>query len=176
LTERRVLAIAYRAPIALTETFIAAHIEKIAPEQTIALLIGDDSPGFPNMPFVQLSVGRQGHSFFARKFLGAVSLLRSGSTLSASRTTELNAISEIKRYGVTAILAEYGPVGCSVRHLAKRAGVRFFVYFHGFDASLLLRSPQWLSEYKKLFFRLYRHFRAFAIPSRQSHGRWLPYE
>jgi glycosyltransferase involved in cell wall biosynthesis len=115
------------------------------------LAVGVEDQGFPEIPFVLLNGGRQNHSYFVRKIFGAATLLRTGSRRSLSKSSENEAVKLLRRRGVATILAEYGPVGCAVRHIAERSGARLFVHFHGFDASSLLKDRRVAREYRKLF-------------------------
>jgi glycosyltransferase involved in cell wall biosynthesis len=55
-----------------------------------------------------------------------------------------------REHGVTAVLAEFGPLGCWIAPLAREAGLPVFVYFRGYDASSRLRSARTVHAYRHL--------------------------
>ncbi len=145
------IAIAYNHPVGVSETFIQQHVENIAPGRTLGLVFGSEPSDIPLVEQVGLGNNRNSMSFLARKMLGMARLLRTGSKLSPDRLGDDRAVAMLRRHGCKTILAEYGPNGCAVRHIAKRAGARLFVHFHGYDASSLLRLRGMKREYAGLF-------------------------
>jgi glycosyltransferase involved in cell wall biosynthesis len=55
-----------------------------------------------------------------------------------------------REHGVTAVLAEFGPLGCWIAPLAHAAGLPVFVYFRGYDASSRLRSARTVRAYRHM--------------------------
>lgn len=55
-----------------------------------------------------------------------------------------------QQHGVTAVLAEFGPLGCWIAPVAVAAGLPVFVYFRGYDASSRLRSAGSVQAYQRL--------------------------
>jgi colanic acid/amylovoran biosynthesis glycosyltransferase len=56
-----------------------------------------------------------------------------------------------REHGVKAVLCEYGPSGCLVADTCHSADVPFFVHFHGYDASILIKDRKWIRRYRDLF-------------------------
>ena len=57
----------------------------------------------------------------------------------------------LRRFGVNAVLAEYGMTGADLVEGCKRACVPLFVHFHGFDASVHTVLDSNRERYKKMF-------------------------
>ena len=57
----------------------------------------------------------------------------------------------LKRSGVSTLMAEYGPVGVALMPAVEKLGCKFFVHFHGVDASSALHDSKMLTDYKRLF-------------------------
>ena len=55
-----------------------------------------------------------------------------------------------RSHHVTAVLAEFGPLGCWIAPVARAANLPMFVYFRGYDASRRLRSQSTIQAYKHL--------------------------
>ncbi len=55
-----------------------------------------------------------------------------------------------RQQGVTAVLAEFGPLGCWIAPLARAAALPVFVYFRGYDASRRLRSTGTVAAYRRM--------------------------
>jgi len=62
----------------------------------------------------------------------------------------------LNKHEVTALLAEYGPIGCLVMDACEDTGVSLFVHFHGYDANILPRNWREQKLYHKLFSRAER--------------------
>lgn len=56
----------------------------------------------------------------------------------------------LRQHGVTAVLAEFGPLGCWIAPVARAAALPVFVYFRGYDASSRLRSVGTVQAYRRL--------------------------
>ena len=55
-----------------------------------------------------------------------------------------------RHHQVSAVLAEFGPLGCWIAPVARAAGLPVFVYFRGYDASSRLRSAGTVQAYRRL--------------------------
>jgi glycosyltransferase involved in cell wall biosynthesis len=55
-----------------------------------------------------------------------------------------------RAHGVTAVLAEFGPLGCWIAPAARAHGLPVFVYFRGYDASRKLREAQTVRAYRRM--------------------------
>jgi glycosyltransferase involved in cell wall biosynthesis len=56
-----------------------------------------------------------------------------------------------RQHKVSAVLAEFGPLGCWIAPVARACGLPVFVYFRGYDASRKLRSAQTVRAYRAMF-------------------------
>ncbi len=155
-------AIAYNSPPSPSETFIMQHIEHLAPRRTLGLVFGSEPSNASLIDHLTLVNTRSSKPFLVRKVIGVATLLRTGSKLSPDKVSEDQAVAMLRRHSCKTILAEYGPNGCAVRHIAKRAGARLFVHFHGYDASSQLRLKGTRREYAGLF----RQAAGIIAPSR----------
>ena len=62
-----------------------------------------------------------------------------------------NIIYEIKKNKINVVLAEYGPLGCSIMDACKKTHTPLIVHFHGFDASEYATLKKYKVKYKELF-------------------------
>lgn len=134
-----------------SETFIRAHVRTILPGATVLLcddgggveafgcptLAGLEPQSTPGSVVARLADGLQG---LRRRFDPAL-----------GGAAERRVRAFLATHGVRVLLAEYGTMGCRLRLVCRRAGVRLFVHFHGFDATILLREPRWRWYYRRLF-------------------------
>lgn len=133
-----------------SETFIRAHIHEIAPGQTL-VLTRSAPQRLVDVPFVQIPPAvRHERSPAIRKGIGVLDWMRTGSRAAFDRRQEEVAYEALVRFGAQVVLAEYGPNGCAIARAARRAGAELVVHFHGYDASILLRSFRWRYEYRRL--------------------------
>lgn len=156
------LSIVYNSPLSPSETFIRQHVRNLAPGRTLGLVLGSEPSNVSLVDHVTLVNNRNSKPFLVRKVIGVATLLRTGSKLSPDKVGEECAVSMLRRHSCKTILAEYGPNGCAVRHIAKEVGARLFVHFHGYDASSLLRLKGTRREYAGLF----RQAAGIITPSR----------
>lgn len=135
-----------------SETFIHAHVETIMPKCTV--LLCEDGSGaerfqlpvlsdLDSYPTPLTSVERIWNALryrwrvtFDQRIGGA---------------NERRARAFLQRNGVTHCLAEFGPSGCRSELFSARAGVRLFVHFHGYDATVLPRHRTWRRHYRRVF-------------------------
>ncbi len=68
----------------------------------------------------------------------------------------------LREHGVTAMMAEFGGLGYKLLPAARKADCRYFVHFHGYDASKEIRKPKTVRRYQKLF----KQAEGFFAPSR----------
>jgi len=146
-----VLAIVTQSLNQPSETFIRQHVRRIAPGQT-ALVCFDrrGAQAAHQGPLIELRMPvlpkRAGLWRTAKKawlFAGR------GSQLGLSRRESSRLAAFLSEHGVSVVLAEYGPNGCTVARTCARAGVRLFVHFHGYDVGACQRW-HWRVEYRKL--------------------------
>ena len=57
----------------------------------------------------------------------------------------------LKHEKIEAVLAQYGPCGCAMMSVCKKAGIPLFVHFHGFDASDKSTLEVYAEKYQELF-------------------------
>ena len=152
------VAIASHAYAVPSETFIRAHVHRLAPGRTV-FLVGDgegtEGLGLPVLAGVPAfarparpprglgeRIRRVGHGFFLD-----------------ARERRVARFLRAHRPGV--LLAEYGPTGCHYRRVCRRLRLPLVVHFHGFDASRLLRQDFYRRAYRPLF----REAAAVVVPS-----------
>lgn len=136
----------------VTETFIADHARFIAPGRTV--LICNDSRGAEAFGYPVLSHLQSGFMAFGprdawlkdkiyrarRRFgpaLGFLDRMRLAEFLDAQ--------------GVRVALAEYGFTGAMLGRACEALGIPLYVYFHGVDASALLREATTRRRYRRMF-------------------------
>lgn len=120
------IALASPALNAWSETFIAAHIERL---HHVDLLLTDGEPprqASPGGPLARTSWwGRWADKVFARRFGGMPGLLRHRLYI------------RLREQRPQVLLAEYGSAAASILEPCVRAGVPLVVHFHGVDAHRL---------------------------------------
>ncbi|MBL0052076.1 MAG: glycosyltransferase [Bacteroidetes bacterium] len=57
----------------------------------------------------------------------------------------------LKREKIDIVLAQFGPVGYSIREVCRKAQIPFVVHFHGYDASINKLLVDYEEKYKLLF-------------------------
>lgn len=117
------IAIATPARHAWSETFIAAHIERL---KDVVLTLSDGS----------LPQSANGAPLLARGVAGRLRYLWEQRVLGQDHNAILRsrAAAAMRRHGVQLLLAEYGPTGEALLDSARSAGVPMVVHFHGYDA------------------------------------------
>jgi len=132
-----------------SETFIRAHARGIAPGNT--LLVAErrelrrpiDAPLILFSKRLPIFVGRSGGAL--QVFAGVLSPKR----LFKSRSAYLAGL--LRDNGVDTLMVEYGPCAVHLVEAAQLALCKFYVHFHGVDASLALRNPAMVARYQDMF-------------------------
>lgn len=132
-----------------SETFIRAHARGLAPGRT--LLVAErrelrrpiDADLILFSKRLPIFVGRTGGRVQA--MAGALSPAR----LLMSRSAYLARL--LRQHNVETMMVEYGSCAVNLTDAAQQAGIRFFVHFHGVDASKALRDPDMVARYKAMF-------------------------
>lgn len=147
------LAIAAMSLDKPSETFIRDHIRMIAPGETIILCQnsrGSEQFGYP----VLCDVGggwQLGNSLVARYSNAVRRYWRRNLHPELSSQERRRVRTFFETHLPRAVLAEYGVMGCALVQVCEDASVPFYVHFHGYDASKLLRRARWRRRYAKLF-------------------------
>lgn len=146
------LAIAANSFDAPSETFIRAHAAQIAPGRTVLICRDDGGAAQFGCPVLSdvASLARPRH-LQERIANGLRYRWQLYVDPAARGRDEARVRSFLQRHRVTAVLAEFGPNGALVRRACMRAGVPFYVHFHGFDATKLARHAHWQRHYRQLF-------------------------
>ena len=130
----------------VSETFIRLHAEQLAPGRSVFL--SEQPVNGPRFDAAVISGLRRGPCRIdepgqpPRRF-GPMSRLTS------RRQRRLSDF--LSAHGVRAVMAEYGTVGARLWPLLKGAETRFYVHFHGYDASRMLNDPAQVAAYQPLF-------------------------
>lgn len=149
--------VAAPAENAWSETFIAAHIDRLS---KVELLV---SGGVPprNASHGGPLVHTKGHLAYWDRFVGR----RSGGlpTLAKQRLT-----ARLKRSSPDVVLAEYGNMGAEIVEACRSAGAPLVVHFHGFDAHQTDFIVQY-GNYRELF----QYASALVVVSRAMEAQLL---
>ncbi len=141
------LAIATANPDATAETYVRQHMRLIFPGRTVGVGLKCKGPPTVDIPFYW--VDRNPH-FFSQKLSSITQLVLAGYSGAISKRNGVELAKFLESHGVTTILAEFGPTGCALRHFCKQANIRLFVNFHGYDATVMPRSPRIRYAYRLL--------------------------
>lgn len=146
------IAIAANTFDAPSETFIRAHAAHIAPGRTMLICRHDGGAAQFGWPVLSDIAPRPR----PRNLLEMIAdeLRRRWQTYvdpALYGRDEARVRAFLERHVVTAVLAEYGPIGALLRRACTRGGVPLYVHFHGFDATKLAREAHWQRHYRKLF-------------------------
>ena len=126
-----------------SQTFVHQHAHKIAPGKSV--FVSHQSFDNPDLP---------GPHLFGLKRTPQVAKSDMELGAFASFTPRNRLIARfLKHHGVTTMMAEFGTYGVKILPAAKAAGCKFFVHFHGWDASSVLNDPSFVRRYKKMFHR-----------------------
>lgn len=124
-----------------TETFIDAH-ERLLPMETVTAWQG----------FLPRRFGQHGRILSPAQDLACRLAERSARTRGWARQRRLQAFRHfLKREGVEAVLAEFGPTGASIAPACAAARVPLVVHFHGFDANRETTVQTYREAYQELF-------------------------
>jgi glycosyltransferase involved in cell wall biosynthesis len=136
-----------------TETGVRRHIALLFGGRTV-VLCETREPGYEatRPVFVQHRNGLVGRlELLAGKPVNSLRYRSSGVPFGGVRR-ELETF--LRAHAVTAILAEFGHIGCNMAPLGQALGLPVFVYFRGFDASKRLREPKIVRRYQAAMPRL----------------------
>ena len=136
---------------AVSETFIADHARVLAPDATVLVCqnsCGAEVYGYPVLSHLTPRPTSFGRLDGIAKTLVFKMRRRMGIELSYDDRMRLAEF--LKVHGVTKVLAEYGPVGMMVYDLCDRMKLPLYVYFHGHDASALVRQPRFRKAYARM--------------------------
>ena len=132
-----------------SETFIRAHAVGLAPGATLLVAERRELRRPINAPLILFSkrmpilVGAQGGAWdVMRGLMDPSRLVRSRDAYLADLLCGL---------GVTTMMVEYGVCAVHLMGAAQAAGIRFFVHFHGVEATSALKYRQTLEAYQKKF-------------------------
>ncbi len=147
------LALAAPAFNTASETFVRDHVRHIAPKQTILLCQdGTDAErlGCPVLSDLRIRRSRRGKIARVGEWLATHLQNPADSELSAIDRLRVKAF--FRTYQPTALLAEFGPIGCLLMGVARELDVPLYVHFHGHDATAMAQDPHHAELYRKLFF------------------------
>lgn len=136
----------------VSETFIADHARGLAPDATVLLTRdsrGAEAYGYPVLSHLDPAPTAFGALDGALK--GLVVRLRRRFGPPLCYDDRMRVAEFLKAQGVTRVLAEYGPVGVMVSDICARLDLPLYVFFHGMDASTLLRKPRFVRRYRAMF-------------------------
>lgn len=136
-----------------SQTFVRQHGKLIAPDRTVFVSL--ETPRTPVLAGPHLYLGEK-----PAMIIDATSR-RAVSRISQLRGPDHVVARFLREHGVTAMMAEFGGLGYQLLPAAQKAGCRYFVHFHGYDASKQIRKPKTVRRYQKLF----KHAQGFFAPS-----------
>lgn len=153
------LAIASRSFSQPSETFIRSHVRHIAPNDT-ALICSDESgyafDGHPVLTGVDLGGNYVVKPTWWETKLYALEIedakRRENGVMEAAFNHRVARF--LRRNKVKVLMAEYGVLGLKLMEVRERWNGRFFVHFHGYDASRLLNDERYLARYRLLADRI----------------------
>lgn len=168
-----VIAVATNTLFARSETFVTRHITDLNEGRTVAICRRIEHRGPLDRPV--LVIGGRGASPLGRSMYllrGLWNQIRWGGIAIPSRTMDYRISRFLQDHEVTAIVAEFGPLGCIIANAAEISRIPLFVHFHGQDASSLLERPGVRSAYRRLFPRLSGLFivSEFLLANLHRHG------
>ena len=123
---------------ALSETFIRAHVEGLSAN---TVLIAGRPATIGSRPV--LSIPERAAHKMRRALLGE----------GLDGETRAAYVKAFRRYGVEAVLAEYGTTGVFVMDACRELGLPLVVHFHGYDASVRDLLEEHAEAYREMFRR-----------------------
>ena len=132
------LCIASLDPSHVSLTYVRQHISGIRPGRTVVLAMNGDPSGL-GVPGMNASRTRPGRAVSKLRSLSA--LVRTGHTGGLTPSQERDLDNFFSSHDVDTVFAEFGPTGCALRHYCRSRGLPLFVNFHGYDATVMPRSP-----------------------------------
>lgn len=163
------LAIASKDLGNLSETFVRDHVEQLSP----TALIAQSKPQelFRALPFHRI---RPSHLLnrdtlwpFLSRNANPRNKLDNRWSLSKNGTQELTEF--LAEHKIDRLLAEFGPNGLLCLDACRKAKVKLATYFHGYDASRLLREP----AYRDRLTSLFDYCDVILTPSEHLRGRLI---
>jgi glycosyltransferase involved in cell wall biosynthesis len=134
-----------------TERFIERHVRESFGGSTVALARHAGSTPAFTQPLLVADGMRGTRWQRLRAWLGRIGEYARHRYWGVPTGVEREHILQFWRdHGVTAVLAEFGPLGCWIAPVARAAGLPVFVYFRGYDASSRLRSAGTVQAYRRL--------------------------
>lgn len=130
-------ALIARRPPGLSETFIAAHRDRLPADTLFAYGFPPRVDGAPALPRPARAYHR------VRRLLGV------GKHTDAEVTAGY--VRVLRRHRAQVAIAEYGHTAARVREACARAGVPLVAHFHGFEASMHQVLAHWAERYRVLF-------------------------
>ena len=143
------LAIATNNIDSIAETYVRQHIRLIAPGSTSVLYFGGKGDSIQDVPSFRIKM-QSSNPFILRKIKSLWRTLYDGYAGSVIGKEAQQVSHFLQRHGTKTILAEFGPTGCALRQLCKQEGLRLFVNFHGYDATVMPQRYLIRRAYKKL--------------------------
>ena len=140
--DRYMFAIAAKSIVVSSQTFVRQHARMIAPGKT-ALISRDKA--------IDRRLGP--HLSLRRRVPFARGIAQPGRfwLRSVSRSKLESCASFLEQTGTTTMMTEFGDFGYELSPAARMAGCRYFVHFHGYDATKSLRLPEIVAQYQELF-------------------------
>lgn len=135
-----------------SETFIRGHALDLAPSRTAFVCIRGEKPPGGDGPLLSGIRPWHGLGFAKRRLSSLLALKRHAPGLWPPDARRLVAF--LRKHGVEAVLAEYGPTGVSVADTCAALDIPLYVHFHGYDVAILGRNPHWRQRYARLFPRI----------------------
>lgn len=135
-----------------SETFVRAHLQDVAPDRTVLLCRdGRGAEAFGRPVLSELSPYPAPRHPGERLAAALRHRWRRYVDPALCGPDERRVRAFLQLHGATALMAEYGQNGLLLRRACVRAGVPLFVHFHGHDATLLGRLPEFRRHYRRLF-------------------------
>jgi colanic acid/amylovoran biosynthesis glycosyltransferase len=137
----------------ISQTFIYDHVRLLAPGRTVLVSLDSvesETFGCPVLSHLQPDFNDWGGPLGGWPSYAFYRLRRRyGPALAFDNRMRLREFLEAQK--VTAVLAEYGPMGVLAADVCRQRGIPLHVYFHGYDASYSLRHPTVRRRYRRLF-------------------------
>ena len=135
---------------AIAETYIRQHIREIAPGKTSVVCFKDEGKSLQSVPVIRLRKRRKDLPWLKKRITGLRSFMFWGYSGVIDTQEQDRLINFFGKHSVKTVLAEFGPMGCSIMPACKKAQIDLFVYFHGYDATTLARKWMYRHAYRKL--------------------------
>jgi colanic acid/amylovoran biosynthesis glycosyltransferase len=120
-------------PDTVADTFVRQHIQLIAPGKTAVAYFQGNGNNVNQLK--TLKIERNPKKGFWGKVISGFNLLTDGYAGCLTSCEQTKFVQFLKDNHAGAVLAEQGQIACTVRSACKEAGVQFYPYFHGYDAT-----------------------------------------